>query len=238
MVDAAYDVIVVGVGGMGSATASHLARRGADVLGIERFDVPNAEGSSHGVTRIIRRPQYEDPAYVPLVERSLDLWRDLDAGYDRDLFHRVGSVDFGTAESGVFVGSRRSCEEHDIEHEVLTGDELSERFPGYDVPAAYRGVYQPDGGFLHSEQCIVAHVDDAHAHGATVRARERVEAWDADESGVTVRTDRGEYAAETLVVAAGAWTGQLLPALADHLQPERQVLGWFQPQRPERFAPD
>ncbi|WP_158057904.1 N-methyl-L-tryptophan oxidase [Halorussus halophilus] len=233
-----YDVIVLGVGGMGSATVSELARRGLDVLGIERFDVPNARGSSHGVTRIIRLPQYEDPAYVPLVRRALDRWMELDERYDRPLFHQVGSVDFGPSGSGVFEGSRRSAELHDIDHEVLSGEELNDRFPGYDVPDDYRAVYQVDGGFLHSEQCIVAHVEDAHAHGATVRAREQVEAWDADESGVRVTTDRGDYSAEKLVVTAGAWTGQLVPTLADYLQPERQVLGWLQPKQPPQFDPE
>ena len=238
MNDTDFDVIVVGVGGMGSATVSHLARRGVDALGIERFDIPNAKGSSHGVTRIIRLPQYEGADYVPLVRRALDLWKDLDDGYDRPLFHQVGSLDFGTPDSEVYQGARESSEAHDIPHEVLSGTEIGQRFPGYDVPEEYRGVYQPDGGFLHSEQAIVAHVEDAHAHGATVRARERVEEWDADEWGVTVRTDRGEYAAEKLVVTAGAWNGQLLPSLADYLEPERQVLSWFQPRRPDRFQPD
>ena len=233
-----HDVIVVGVGGMGSATAFHLARRGVDVLGVERYDVPHDAGSSHGVTRIIRLPQYEDPAYVPLVRRAFDLWEELEARSGRDLLHRVGSVDFGPVDGDLFEGSRRSCEVHDIPHEVLTGAELNDRFPGYGVPDDYRAVYQPDGGFLHCEGATVAHVEAAQAEGATVRARERVEDWTADESGVRLSTDRGSYAADALVVTAGAWTGQLLPALDEYLQPERQVLSWFQPADPATFAPE
>lgn len=232
------DVIVVGVGGMGSATAYHLAKRGVDVVGLERFDVPHSRGSSHGVTRIIRLPQFEDPAYVPLVRRAFDLWEELDEGHDSELLHRVGSVDAGPPDGELVTGSKRSCEAHDIDHEVLSGAELNERFPGYDVPDGYEAVYQEDGGFLQSEQGIVAHVQAAHREGATIRARERVEDWNADESGVQVTTDRGEYEAEKLVVAAGAWAGRAMPALEGILRPERQVLGWFQPSTPAHFDPE
>ena len=233
-----YDAIVIGIGGMGSATTYHLARRGFDVLGLERFDIPNARGSSHGFTRIIRLPQYEDPAYVPLVRRALELWNDLDKRCSTRLFNRTGTIDFGPAESDIFRGARESCEEHDIDHEVLSGAETAERFPGYDIPQEYRAVYQPDGGFLHSEQCIVAHTEAAHRNGATLRARERVKEWEATASGVHVTTERDVYTAETLLVTAGAWTGQLLPALDTYLKPERQVLGWFQPKRPNHFTLD
>ncbi|WP_248897743.1 N-methyl-L-tryptophan oxidase [Haloplanus halobius] len=232
-------VVVLGVGGMGSAATYHLARRGCDVVGLERYDIPHAQGSSHGVSRIIRLPQYEDPAYVPLVRRAFALWNRLDATHPRQLLHAVGSVDVGPDDDeSVYAGSKRACEAHDIDHDELSGAVLNERFPGYDLPPEHRAVYQADGGFLHCEQCIVAHVQAAHDHGATVRARETVESWDADETGVTVRTDRGEYVADRLVVTAGAWTGQLLPSLSGLLQPERQVLGWFQPTEPERFAPE
>jgi len=231
-----YDVIVVGVGGMGSAAVYHLAKRGVDVLGIERFDVPHAQGSSHGITRIIRVPQFEDPAYVPLVRRSLDLWKGLEEEHANQLFYETGTLDFGPPDGEVFAGSKESCEVHGIDHAVLTGRDLTERLGGYDVPEEYRAVYQPDGGFLHSEQCIVAHAEAAHAEGATVKARERVVDWDADESGVRVSTDRDDYHAETLLTTAGAWTGSLFPALGEYLAPERQVLGWFQPTDPGEFT--
>jgi sarcosine oxidase len=238
MPNSEFDAIVVGVGGMGSAAVAHLAGRGLDVLGLERYDVPHAQGSSHGLTRIIRLPQYEDPTYVPLVRRALDLWRDLNDWYGHRLFHPTGTIDFGPPDSDIIAGSRRSCSVHGIDHELLSGAEVRDRFPGYGLPEEYRAVYQPDGGFLHVERCTVAHVERAHAHGATVRAREGVEDWTSTETGVRVTTDRGVYEAESLVVTAGAWTGELLPSLAPYLTPERQVLGWFQPDDPKRFAPE
>ncbi|NHN46350.1 N-methyl-L-tryptophan oxidase [Halostella sp. JP-L12] len=234
-----YDVIVVGVGGMGSATTAHLAARGLDVLGLERYDVPHDMGSSHGVTRIIRKVQYEDPAYVPLVRRAYDLWRDLEERTGRDLLHVTGGIDAGPPDSRVFDGSRRSCEAHGIDHEVLDAREVNERFPGYDLPPGHRAVYQPDGGFLVPEQCIVAHVEAAQADGAEVRAREPVADFSPlGEDGVRVTTRKGTYEADRLVVTAGAWTRKLLPELADLAVPERQVLAWLQPERPERFDPE
>lgn len=235
MTEISSDVIVIGVGGMGSAATAELACRGVDVLGIERYDIPHARGSSHGVNRIIRRQQFEDPVYVPLVERAFEGWEALEETHDRQLLYRVGSVDFGPADGDIVEDSKRSCEDHGIEYELLTGAELTGRFPGYEIPEDYRALYQADGGFVHSEQGIVAHVEAAHAHGGVVHAREQVESWDASESGVTVETDRGKYTAETLVVTAGAWTGRLLPTFADVLTPNRQVLGWLQPTDPSKF---
>jgi sarcosine oxidase len=233
-----HDVIVVGVGGVGSAATFHLADRGLDVLGLERYDVPHEMGSSHGGTRIIRKPQYEDPAYVPLVRRAYDLWRDLEARTGRDLLYTTGGIDAGPTDSRVFEGALRSCEAHGIDHEVLSASEVNERFPGYDLPEAHRAVYQPDGGFLVPEQCVVAHVEAAQAAGAVVRAREPVVDFaPLSGEGVRVTTRKGTYEADALVVTAGAWAGKLLPGLADLAVPERQVLAWLQPTVPERFDP-
>ncbi|MFC6727820.1 N-methyl-L-tryptophan oxidase [Natronoarchaeum mannanilyticum] len=241
-----YDAIVIGVGGMGSAAAAHLAERGADVLGLERYDVPHSMGSSHGVTRIIRLAYYEHPSYVPLLRRAYELWRDLEADYDRQLLHVTGSVDAAPPDDPLFEGSKRSCEDHDIPHEVLSSAELGERFPGYDLPEDHMAVYQPDGGFLWPEQCIVAHVQRAHANGAEIRARERVQSWestggtgaDDPDDGVVVETDRGTYEASKLVIAAGAWAAEQVDALEGIAVPERQALGWFQPTAPEHFSPE
>lgn len=234
-----YDVIVLGVGGMGAATISHLAERGANVLGLERYDVPHGYGSSHGVTRIIRLAYYEDPAYVPLLQRAYDLWADLEDGHDQQLLHKIGSIDAGPAGSDLVEGSRRSCEEHGLEYESLSSAALSDRYPGYQLPESYEAVYQPDGGFLVPEQCIVAHVNRAHDAGATIRARERVVGWrETGDGGVTVETDHATYDADNLVVTAGAWAPKFVEELEGIAVPERQVLAWLQPEMPEHFEPE
>ncbi len=233
-----YDVIVIGVGGMGSATVYQLAKRGARVLGLERFDIPHDQGSSHGVNRIIRLAYYEDPAYVPPLKRAYELWRELEWETGEQILYITGSIDAGPEQDEVFQGSYRSCLEHNIPHEVLDHNDLAERFPGYRLPAGHYALFQAEGGFLLSERCIVDHVLVAQAHGAEVRARERVLDWQATNDGVTVRTERGSYQAGSLVITAGPWASSLIPGLGDKAQAERQVLGWFQPHRPEIFAPE
>jgi sarcosine oxidase len=235
-----YDVIVVGLGGMGSATAWQLARRGQRVLGLERFDIPHAKGSSHGISRIIRLPYYEDPAYVPLLRRAYELWREAEAATGAELLVTTGSIDASPEDDPLFQGALAAAMEHDIPHEVLTGAELNARYPGYRLPDSHRAVFQPQGGLIASERAIVAHVRAAQAHGADIRARERVLRWEAHPSGegVTVTTDKGVYTAGRLVLTAGAWAGELAAPLARLAVPERQVLAWLQPHRPEWFEPD
>ena len=233
-----FDAIVLGMGGMGSAAAYHLARRGRRVLGLERFDIPNRMGSSHGLTRIIRLAYYESPAYVPLLRRAYANWRAAEQAFGEQLLFQTGSIDAGPEADRVFRGSYESCLEHGIPHAVLDAAELARRFPAYRLPAGHMALWQPEGGFVASERAIVAHTTLAQAHGADVRARERVLGWEPRGDGVRVTTERGVYDAARLVLSAGAWMEQFVPALRGVAVPERQVLGWFQPQDPALFRPD
>jgi sarcosine oxidase len=230
-----YDAIVVGVGGMGSATVYELARRGVPVLGLERFDIPHDLGSSHGVNRIIRLAYWEDPAYVPLLRRAYELWRELEHRRGERLLVITGSIDAGAAASRTFAGSLRSCAIHSLPHEVLDAAALHRRFPGYRVPPDIEAVYQADGGFVLSERAIVNYVEAAHELGAEIHAREPVQGWEAGDEGIVVRTAAATYRAPRLVLTAGPWTASLVPALQAFAQPERQVMLWVQPRRPEHF---
>jgi sarcosine oxidase len=232
-----YHTIVLGVGGMGSAAVYELARRGKRVLGLEKFDIPNTMGSSHGYTRIIRKAYYEDPSYVTLIKRAYELWEEIEQRADQQLLVKTGSLDIGPADSWVFKGSRQSCVDHNLIHEVLTGRDINRRYPGYRLPEDLLGVYQPDGGFLIPEASTVAYVEAAHQLGAEIHGRETVLNWKPDGDGVVVTTDRDQYLADSLVITAGAWNPDLLPILNNLALPERQVLAWLQPYKPEYFTP-
>lgn len=235
---ASYDVIVIGVGGMGSATAYELAKRGQRVLGLEQFDIPNDQGSSHGVNRIIRLAYYEHPSYVPLLRRSYELWSEIEEFANEKLLFTTGSIDTDAENGEVFQGSLESCQVHGIRHEILTAHETNQRFPGYQLPKGHFSLFQPDGGFLLSERSIVAYANAAIANGAEIHAREAVLGWEVTGSGtVSVSTNRGKYEAGSLAITAGAWSEKLIPQISGNAVPERQVLAWLQPEDPDLFSP-
>jgi len=230
-----YDVIVVGIGGMGSAAIYHLAQRGCRALGLEQGDIPHELGSSHGISRIIRLAYAEHPDYVPLLRRAYELWRQIENLTGERLLIVTGGIDAGGEASSTVAGSLESCALHHLPHELLDAAALARRFPGYRLASDMVAVYQADAGFLLPERCIVASVEAAHRLGAEIHAREKVLGWEAGDKGVVVRTDRGTYSAQKMIVTAGAWAGHLVPALKDVARPERQVLLWTQPLRPESF---
>lgn len=232
-----FNTIVIGVGGMGSATCYQLAKRGRRVLGLEQFDIPHDQGSSHGHTRIIRLAYYEHPSYVMLLKRAYELWDQIERHTGEQILIKHGSIDAGPSDSWVFKGSLQSCIEHDLPHEVLTGAELSQRFPGYRLPFDTMALYQPDGGFLLPERCIVSYVNAATELGAEIHGRERLLDWEPHNDGVRVITDRAAYEADSLIFTGGAWSARLLPLLRGLSVPERQVLAWLQPERPALFRP-
>lgn len=234
-----YDAIVIGLGGMGSASAYHLARRGQRVLGLEQYDLLHELGSSHGLTRIIRLAYHEHPSYVPLLRRAYELWHDLESEAGERLLVTTGSVEGGPEDGETFRGALHAAELHDLAHDVLDADQLRRRFPAYaGFDPSTRVVYQPDGGFLLAERTILAHVNGARAHGADLHVREPVHTWEAiSAGGVRVVTGLATYEADRLVICAGPWARALVPSLAELAVPERQVLAWLKPQRPELFEP-
>ena len=233
-----YDAIVIGVGGMGSATVYHLARRGLRVLGLEQYQIPHELGSSHGHSRMIRYTLQEHPSYVPLVKRAYELWHGLEQTVSETLVITTGSVRAGPHDSDYFKGAIEACDLHQIPYEVLSSSEVNNRFPGYRFPEEVTSVYQADGGFLLPELCIVSHTQAAEQAGAEIHTGEKVLDWDVQGEGVQVRTDQGTYSAGRLVVTAGAWASKLVPHVEQYAIPERQVMGWFKPDRPELFTPE
>lgn len=232
---ARYDVIVIGVGAMGSSACMHLAQRGARVLGLEQFGIPHDLGSSHGESRMIRLCYSEHPDYVPLLRRTYELWAQLQAQTGRDLLHLTGGLYLGRADGELVGGALRAAEVHGLPHELLSHDQVAERFGQFRLPADYVGFYEPDAGFLLPQPVIRAQADVALRHGARLQAHERVTEWRASDSGVTVHTDRGTYEAARLIWCGGAWSAPLLGEIGAPLVVTRQVMGWVWPRRPELF---
>jgi sarcosine oxidase len=234
-----FDVIVVGLGAMGSATLFHLARRGARVLGLEQFGRGHDRGSSHGDSRIIRETYFEHPLYVPLVRRAHTLWRELEKVSGTALMTIEGGLMIGPAKGSVVTGTLRSAREHDLPHEVLTSRELRQRFTAFEPGPEVVAVFDPRAGYLDADACNRAHIDGAAASGAVIRFDEPVIEWNAGPNGIRVRTSAGEYSADSVVLSAGSWNGRLAAELDLPLTIERQVLFWLDPAgaayEPDRF---
>jgi sarcosine oxidase len=226
---APYDVIVVGLGAMGSATLHTLARAGHRVLGVDRFAPPHALGSSHGRTRIIREAYFEHPAYVPLVRRAFDLWRELERASGRVLFVRTGGITIGPEDGTLVRGARASAELHGVPHRVLSAAAVHRQFPGLQPLDDMVGVLEERAGVLFPEFCIGTLLAAAATHGADVRLNEPVVAWEESNGGVHVRTTSGDHRGAQLVIAGGAWTRQLVPELGPVLSVDRQPSHWFEP---------
>jgi sarcosine oxidase len=224
---AAYDVIVLGTGGIGSAALAVLARRGARVLGLDQFPPAHDRGSSHGQTRLIRQAYYEHPDYVPLVLRSYELWAELAERRGTRLFFETGLLQVGPADATVLPGVIASAERHHLAIESLEGAEITRRWPGLLAPAPLLGVYEPGAGYLLVEQCVRAHLEDATAAGAKLHTDEAVESFHAGPDEIVVETARNRYSAARLVITAGPWAARWLSDLGIPLVVRRKPLFWF-----------
>lgn len=222
-----FDVIVLGVGGMGSAACFELARRGRRVLGLEQFALAHDRGSSHGHTRIIRTAYAEGPQYVPLAKRAFSRWYELEQLTGRHLLTECACLNAGPPGSEHVAGVRKSVREHVLEAEELSGSEINRRFPAFHFPADYSGVVERAAGFLYVEDCVRAHYEAAVARGAEIHTEEPAREWKAFGDGVEVTTDRATYRAARLVVTAGAWATKLLADIGLPLRVMRQTLHWF-----------
>ncbi len=227
------DVLVVGLGAVGSATTYQLARAGASVVGIDRYSPPHDLGSSHGETRITRLAVGEGAEYVPLVARSHELWREIEAATDERLLVACGGLVMGspsaTGQHGVgdFTSATiRLAAANGIDHEVLDAHDVRARF-GVFQPTDEVAYFEPTAGYLRAEACVAAQLELAERLGASLRRDETVRSIDERATGVRVETDAERYEAARVVVAAGPWVPELVPGLAAHLTVHRQVQYWF-----------
>lgn len=225
-----WQAIVLGVGGVGSAAFYELARRGVNVLGLDRFPPGHDRGSSHGQTRIIRHAYFEHPHYVPLARLAFQQWRELEHRSGAHLLQDIGLLQVGPAEGHVLAGVRASANEHGLKVEELTPKQIETNFPGLRVPPGLIGLYELDAGYLLVERCVQTHIAEAEKLGANLRVGESILSVRAEGDGVEVVTDRGRYTSDMAIVTAGPWAGELLNELGLPLTVRRKSSFWFPPQ--------
>src|SRR4051794_12380255 len=238
-----YDVVVAGLGAMGSATVYQLAKSGASVLGIDRHRPPHTLGSTRGTTRVTRVAAGEGFEYVPLVRRSHEVWREIEAQAGVDILTRCGGLVMAPPRAGFALHGTGSFLERtaaaghafDVGHEALGAAELAARFPQFALAGDEQGFYEPGAGFVRPERAVEAQLRLARELGATLAFDERVVGYDDRGSQVSVQTTSGTMEATTLVVTAGPWVSELAPELAPQVRILRQVLFWFDLRDPSSY---
>jgi sarcosine oxidase len=222
------DVIVVGLGAMGSATCLQLAARGARVVGIDQYEPPHPFGSTHGDTRITRLAIGEGAEYVPLVRRSHELWQQLEQRSGLELLTRSGGLVLGPPGSEFLQQTRESARQYGIPHDNLTNAELRDRYPMFAVDDDTEVYHELESGYVRPEEAVRLALALARQEGAELRLGERVEKWTASADGVRVRTPAGAYEAEQLVFCAGPWIMELFPNGGEIFGVYRQVMYWLE----------
>ena len=223
-----YDVVIVGGGSMGIATAYYLAKANQKVLVVDQFSIPNIYGSHHGETRILRLGYGNGGTYVPLVKESLDLWKELEKETGRTLYNQTGAISVGYPGSDFVKETIDSSIKYNLAYEELDAKSLMERWPGITVPDDYVACYDPNSGFLYSEECILAYKEECEKLGVTILENQRVLDLQITDKEVTVLTADTTFVARKAVVTAGAWIPKLLPELELEIKPLRKTFGWFE----------
>jgi sarcosine oxidase len=231
-----FDVIVVGVGSMGVSACFQLACRGARVLGLDRFDIPNAMGAAAGFSRMIRLAYFEHPDYVPLLRRSYALWEDLAAELGRPVILITGGLMLGPPGAAVLEGSLRSVRQHNLPHELLDSTEAMKRFPQFELPGDYRVLHDHKAGLVLPERAVAGYAELAMRRGAELHGHEPVVSWESSPRGVVVKTTKATYSADSVIFCGGAWTDKLVRDLGVPLTITRQPLVWVWPKSPNLFA--
>ncbi|HEX7518594.1 MAG TPA: N-methyl-L-tryptophan oxidase [Chthoniobacterales bacterium] len=225
-----HDVAVVGLGGMGSAILAHCAARGVSVIGLEQFTPVHDLGSSHGKTRMIRKAYFEDPAYVPLVLRAYELWRELERAASEEILHITGLLSVGEETSEIIQGTRRAVREHDLPVESLSQREIKARYPTLELWKDEVALFEIDGGVLNPERAVRAHLKLAESSGAEMRFGVAMESWHATDKGFDLRlSDGAQVSASKLVLALGPWFQETLESLGIRVCVQRNIQAWFSP---------
>ena len=239
-----FDVIVIGVGSMGSATCYYLAKRGYKVLGLEQFDITHEFGSHTGQSRIIRKAYFEHPDYVPLLERAYQNWKTFEQETGEQLYFKTGLLYGGTSNNEMIKGVKQSAGLYNIELQKLDLADVAKRFPRFKFPGSFEVLFEPEAGFIPPEKAIRLYASHAEKAGAAIHTTEKVIEWFAngqtpsekkDGTNIIVKTNKNIYQCNKLIITAGAWAGKMIPGLVDKIKVTRQFVAWIKTRDQRQF---
>jgi sarcosine oxidase len=230
-----FDIIVIGVGSMGSSACYYLSKRGYRVLGIEQFDIGHESGSHAGQSRIIRKAYFEHPDYVPLLERAYENWKQLEEETGEQLYFKTGLLYAGRPGNVMIRGVKESAAMYNIGLQKLTHAEASQRFHQFSLPEDFEILFEPDAGFLPPEKSIRLYAEQAKKNGATIHINEKIIEWEKEGNGVNVKTNQNNYSCKKLIITVGAWSGKLIPGFAEKIKVTRQFVAWVKPKQQQSY---
>lgn len=234
-----FRTIVIGLGGLGSAAAYWLSRRGgADVLGLEQFELGHARGESEDRSRIIRLT-YHTEAYVRYAQASYKTWEALEEDAEEQVVVKCGEVNFWpektTLDEDAFNRSMSAC---GVSFERLDDVQAAKRFPQFRITDGAHAIYQPDGGFVLADRANAAHRRLAQRNGARLMGNMPVTAIRHKGGAYRVSAGGREFDCEELVIAAGPWTNRVLAHLGHQipLRVTQEQVTYFQSPPLEAFS--
>ncbi len=223
----AQRVIVIGLGCAGTAACAALAARGADVIGIDQYDIGHTHGGSAHQSRAFRLAYFEHPGYVPLLREAREAWIRLNTDADEQVFYETGGLYMGDSDGSLVPDSVAAAQAYDIPHTTHDARSIRQRWPAFDLRDDMVGMHEPLAGLIVPERALQAHASAAVANGAELQTGVKATQWREDSAGVVVDTSDGPVHADRLVLCAGAWAGPLSQCTALRIRPSRQVLVWF-----------
>lgn len=230
-----YDVIVLGLGAMGSATLYQLAKKGSNVLGIDQYMPPHNYGSTHGETRIIRQAIGEGEHYISLILRAYELWREIERESGKKLLHLQGGLIISSKENanrnhvpGFFETTLQIAKTHHINHEIIAAPAMQARFSQFKIKDHELGYHEKDMGYLSPEECVKTQLELAKKNGAEIHFNEKMLSFSQKNYRIIIKTDQAEYCSEKLIISIGSWVKDLLPkTIKSYVHIYRQIFYWF-----------
>lgn len=224
-----YDVAIIGAGTMGMAAGAYLAEKNQRTILMDAFNPPHVHGSHHGDTRMIRHAYGEGRQYVSLVKRAQQLWEELEERSKYKIFEKTGVIGLGPNHSAFIKETIEAAKKYDLPLEVLSSEQVNERWSGFSVPDHFIGCFESSSGLIYSENAIRAYKEIALENGAELLSNTRVQQIKKNtQAEVTITTDQGNFQARKVIVTAGAWAQKLLPDVDLPIQPTRRAFGWFE----------
>jgi sarcosine oxidase len=221
------DVVVIGVGSVGSMASWQLAERGLRVVGIDRFPVPGPFSAYAGESRVFRMVYAEGGHYTPLLQRARDLWRELEAASGAELLTVTGVVTITDHDHPDHAALLRAGRERGLRFEAVSGDEARRRLPQHLIRDGDVAIFDPEGGYVRSEHAVFSALELAQRRGATFLGNRQVTALERAGGRWLVRTGQEEVAGSRVLIATGTGAGPVCAALGTHLAVLPQVLTWF-----------